>query len=54
MRFLFPGGLDVTGVVLADAAKNCDWRGRNAEFVCEMPADILEEVFLRLVSLIEA
>ena len=49
-----PDGLNVTGVVLADAAKNLDWRGRNAEFICEMPADIVDEVFHRLISLIEA
>jgi mRNA interferase MazF len=48
-----PDGLNVTGVVLADAAKSCDWRGRNAEFVCEMPATILDEVLDRLYSLIE-
>jgi len=48
-----PNGLQVTGVVLADAAKSADWRGRNAEFVCQMPADVVDEVFDRLVSLIE-
>ena len=47
-------GLDVTGVVLADAVKNSDWRGRNVEFVCEMPTEVIEEVLLRLFSLIEA
>lgn len=49
-----PDGLQVTGVVLADAAKSADWRGRNAEFVCEMPAVIVDEVLDRLISLIEA
>lgn len=48
-----PDGLDVTGVVLSDAAKSLDWRERKAEFVCEMPQAILDEVVSRLISLIE-
>lgn len=48
-----PAGLPVYGVVLADAAKSSDWRGRNAEFVCEMPAFVMNEVLDRLISLIE-
>ena len=50
---IIPNGLDVTGVVLSDAAKNLDWRGRKAEFVCEMPTAVLDEVVNRLISLIE-
>ena len=50
---IIPNGLDVTGVVLSDAAKNLDWRGRQAEFVCEMPTAVLDEVVNRLISLIE-
>lgn len=48
-----PIGLIVTGVVLADAAKSLDWRERDAEFICEMPAIIVAEVLERLISLIE-
>ena len=48
-----PDGLDVTGVVLSDAAKNLDWRGRRADFVCEMPQAVLNEVVDRVISLIE-
>lgn len=48
-----PDGLDVIGVVLSDAAKSLDWRERKAEFVCEMPQAILDEVVSRLISLIE-
>lgn len=48
-----PLGVIVTGVVLADAAKSLDWRGRNTEFVCEMPAFVVAEVLERLISLIE-
>ncbi len=48
-----PDGLQVTGVVLADAAKSVDWRGRNAEFMCEIPTSVVDEVLDRLISLIE-
>lgn len=48
-----PDGLDVTGVVLSDAAKSLDWRGRKAEFICEMPKAVLDEVVERVISLIE-
>lgn len=38
-----PGGLAVTGVVLADQVKSLDWRARHAEFVDRLPdADIAE------------
>ena len=48
-----PDGLPVTGVVLSDAAKSSDWRGRNAEFLCAMPERIIDEVVERIISLIE-
>ena len=48
-----PIGLMVTGVVLADAAKSLDWRGRDTEFICEMPALVVAEVLERVISLIE-
>lgn len=48
-----PPGLTVTGVVLSDAAKSLDWRGRNTQLICEMPAFVVAEVLERLISLIE-
>ena len=51
---MIPDDVQVTGVVLADGVKNVDWRGRNAEFMCEMPAAIVDEVLDRPISLNEA
>lgn len=48
-----PDGLPVTGVVLSDQAKSLDWRGRNAEFLGRLPTDIVDEVFERVVALIQ-
>src|SRR4030042_7048560 len=32
-----PGGLPVSGVVLADHVRSLDWRVRNAEWACSLP-----------------
>lgn len=36
---VIPSGLRVTGVVLADQVKSLDWRARQAELICALPAD---------------
>jgi len=48
-----PAGLRVTGFVMADQAKSVDWQGRGATFRCQMPDDIVDEVFHQVVALIE-
>lgn len=47
-----PGGLGVTGVVLADQVKSLDWRARNAELACALPAAAVAEVLLKLNTLL--
>jgi mRNA interferase MazF len=47
-----PEELPVTGVVLADQVKNLDWRSRNAEFACQVPHEVLEEVIQKLLTLL--
>ena len=47
-----PAGLKVTGVVLADALKNLDWRARNARYVDAVPPQILASVRERLALLL--
>lgn len=47
-----PTGLKVTGVVLADAIKNVDWRARNAHYVDTAPANVLHAVQQRLALLL--
>ncbi len=41
---LVPAGLAVTGAVLADQVKSLDWRAREAELACRLPAETTQEV----------
>jgi mRNA interferase MazF len=42
----------VTGVVLADQIKSLDWRVRQAEFICALPAETVAEVLAKLATLL--
>lgn len=46
-------GLPVSGVVLADHVKSCDWRTRHAEFIGRLDATTLTAVLQRTRSLLE-
>src|SRR5512138_2212047 len=41
---LVPGGLAVTGAVLADQVKSLDWRAREAELAFRLSAETTQEV----------
>ncbi len=47
-----PGQIKTTGVVLADAVKNVDWRARNAKYTDSAPAEVTEAVLQRLGALL--
>ena len=47
-----PSRLRVTGVVLADQIKSLDWRVRQAEFICALPAETVAEVLAKLATLL--
>ena len=49
---LLPAGLPVTGAILADQVKNLDWRARNAERICALPAKTMSEVLQKLGTLL--
>ncbi len=49
---LVPDGLNIGGVILSDQVKSLDWKARQAEFVCQLPASTLEEVLQKLDTLI--
>lgn len=49
---LLPDGLNIGGVILSDQVKSLDWKARQAEFVCQLPASTLEEVLQKLGTLI--
>ncbi len=48
-----PAGVEVTGVILADQVKSLDWRRRNAAFICRLPEEPLQEVLLKLNTLLD-
>ena len=49
-----PGGLPVSGVVLADHVKSLDWRSRRAEYAGDAPEEVVAEVVRRLGLLLGA
>jgi mRNA interferase MazF len=48
-----PGGLPVTGVVLADQVKCLDWRVRRVEYVGTVPPEVITAAHERLDILME-
>ena len=50
---LLPEGLKISGAVLADQVKSLDWRARNAEFICTLPADTVSDVLAKLGVLLD-
>jgi mRNA interferase MazF len=47
-----PGGLAVTGVVLADHVKSLDWRARKAAKIGAVPEEVVARVLSRLNALL--
>ena len=47
-----PGGLAITGAILADQVKSLDWRARRAEFAGALPATTVAEVLQKLNTLL--
>ena len=50
---LIPDGLPVTGAILADQVKCLDWRARNAEHLCGLPAGTVSQL-LRMLGVLLA
>jgi len=49
---LLPDGLPVEGAILSDQVKSLDWRIRNAELLCKLPAVTIAEVLQKLNTLL--
>jgi mRNA interferase MazF len=49
---LLPEGLPVAGTILSDQVKSLDWRARNAELLCALPADTISDVLQKLITLL--
>ena len=47
-----PPGLEVVGAILSDQVKSLDWRARNAELICTLPAETISEVLQKLGALL--
>ncbi len=50
---VIPAGLKIGGAILSDQAKSLDWKARQAEFVCKLPAATMAEVLDKLNTLLE-
>lgn len=48
-----PKELPVEGVILADQIKNLDWISRSAQFACKIPVEIMQEVILKIETLVK-
>ena len=49
---LIPAALPVGGAILADQVKSLDWRARNAERACALPAKVVAELLQKLGTLL--
>jgi mRNA interferase MazF len=47
-----PAKIKTTGVVLADAINNVDWRARNAKYTDSAPVEVMKAVQQRLLALL--
>lgn len=47
-----PANLPVAGAILSDHVKSLDWRARNAELICILPAETISEVLQKLSALL--
>lgn len=47
-----PDGLKIGGAILSDQVKSLDWKTRQAELICKLPASTLNEVLRKLGTLI--
>jgi mRNA interferase MazF len=49
-----PAGLAITGAILADQVKSLDWRVREAELICALPAETVAQALRKLGMLLSS
>jgi mRNA interferase MazF len=49
---LIPAEMKISGAILSDQIKSLDWRVRQTELVCKIPAAIVDEVLQKLNTLL--
>jgi mRNA interferase MazF len=47
-----PDGLPLRGVVLADHVRSLDWNARHAELICQLPAEVVQDIAAKLIALV--
>jgi mRNA interferase MazF len=48
-----PGDCPTTGVILSDQIKNLDWVVRNADFICTVTPEIVDDVIAKVRTLLD-
>jgi mRNA interferase MazF len=48
-----PPGLPVQGVILSDHVRSLDWKTRQAERICVLPAEVLADVTAKILALVD-
>ncbi len=51
-EIIIPQGCDVSGAILSDQVKSVDWRARDAEFICEVQEEAVDEVLRKLSTVV--
>ncbi len=49
---IIPTGPKIGGAILSDQVKSLDWKARQAEFICKIPAATMNEVLQKLDALL--
>lgn len=45
---MIPPGLKITGAILSDQVKSLDWKARQAELICTLPKETVDEILGKL------
>lgn len=45
---VIPSGLKIAGAILSDQVKSLDWKARQAELICKLPLQTVDEVLVKL------
>ncbi len=48
-----PASGSLRGVALCDQIKSLDWKARDAEFICKLPEEILDEIMGKALTLLK-
>jgi mRNA interferase MazF len=49
---VLPENLPIQGVVLSDHMRSLDWHSRKAKFICQLPAEVMEDITAKVIALV--